>query len=141
MGSTNPSCQLLDGRQGEEVCGQELPTGYVDGHTCLLRATCGPRSSLPALTRATTPPPLARIHLLVRANDHLYEASFKLYTSRLEDKIWTHTLTQVAGHFGATDPVVVSTAILIDKKRQWNQVSNIWKNSAIRTLLRQDRKF
>ena len=45
-------------------------------------------------------PSVARIHLLVRANDPLYEASFKAYTSRLEDKICTHTLTRVAGHFG-----------------------------------------
>ncbi len=83
---------------------------------------------------------VARVHLLVRANDPLYEASFKLYTSRLEDKIWIHTLTQVAAHFGVTDREVVSTAALIDKKRQWSQFSNIWKNSAVRTLLRRDRK-
>jgi hypothetical protein len=85
-------------------------------------------------------PSVARIHLLVRANDPLYEASFKLYTSRLEDKIWTHTLTQVAGHFGVTEPEVVRETTLVDKRRQWDQVSNIWKNSAVRTLLRRDRK-
>jgi hypothetical protein len=82
---------------------------------------------------------LARIHLLVRANDPLYEASFKIYTSRLEDKIWTHTLTQVAGHFGVTEPAIDATVVLVDKKRQWSQMSNLWKNSALRTLLRQDR--
>ena len=80
----------------------------------------------------------ARIHLLVRANDPLYEASFRMYTSRLEDKIWTHTLTQLAAHFGSSAPVV-KEATLIDKKRQWDQVGNIWKNSAVRTLLRRDR--
>lgn len=83
---------------------------------------------------------VARIHLLVRANDPLYEASFKLYTSRLEDRIWTHTLKQVAGHFGIADPEVVATVTLIDKRRQWRQFKNIWKNSAIRTMLRRDRK-
>jgi hypothetical protein len=31
-------------------------------------------------------------------------------------------------------------ASLIDRKRQWNQFGNIWKNSAIRTLLRRDRR-
>lgn len=82
---------------------------------------------------------VARIHLLVRANDPLYEASFRVYTSRLEDKIWTHTLTQLAARFGSSEPVVME-AVLIDKKRQWNQVRNIWKNSAVRTLLRQDRR-
>jgi hypothetical protein len=82
---------------------------------------------------------LAKIHLLVRANDPLYEASFKLYTSRLEDKIWTHTLTELAGHFESHEPVA-SEIQLIDKKRQWDQMGNIWKNSAVRTLLRQDRR-
>jgi hypothetical protein len=81
----------------------------------------------------------ARIHLLVRANDPLYEASFRVYTSRLEDKIWTHTLTQLAAHFGS-EGVVDKSVVLIDKKRQWNQFGNIWKNSAVRTLLRQDRR-
>jgi hypothetical protein len=81
---------------------------------------------------------VARIHLLVRANDPLYEASFKLYTSRLEDKIWNHTLKQVAGHFGVVDPPVEMTVALVDKKRQWGQFSNIYKNSALRTLLRRD---
>ena len=81
----------------------------------------------------------ARVHLLVRANDPLYEASFKLYTSRLEDKIWTHTLTRLSGHFGSTEPVSKEVA-LIDKRRQWDQFGNIWKNSAIRTMLRQDRR-
>jgi len=80
----------------------------------------------------------ARIHLLVRANDPLYEASFRMYTSRLEDKIWTHTLTQLAGHFGSSASVS-KEALLIDKRRQWDQVGNIWKNSAVRTLLRRDR--
>jgi hypothetical protein len=82
---------------------------------------------------------LARIHLLVRANDPLYEASFKLYTSKLEDKIWTHTLTSLGNHFGSNEPVAMEVT-LVDRKRQWNQFGNIWKNSAVRTLLRQDRR-
>lgn len=82
---------------------------------------------------------VARVHLMVRANDPLYEMSFKVYTSRLEDKIWTHTLTQLAAHFGSDEPVSM-TVNLVDKRRQWNQIGNIWKNSAIRTLLRQDRR-
>lgn len=82
---------------------------------------------------------IVRIHLLVRANDPLYEASFRLYTSRLEDKIWVHTLTEVAKHFGVEQPVVERTAVLVDRRRQWGQFSNIYKNSALRTLLRRDR--
>lgn len=83
---------------------------------------------------------VAKVHLLVRANDPLYEVSFKLYTSRLEDKIWTHTLGQVASHFGVADPHVESTVVLVDRNRQWSHFGNLWKNSAVRTLLRRDRK-
>ena len=82
---------------------------------------------------------VAGIQLLVRANDPLYDISFKIYTSRLEDKIWIHTLGQLASHFGSEEPVS-KTATKIDKRRQWNQFGNIWKNSAVRTLLRRDRK-
>lgn len=82
---------------------------------------------------------VAHIHLLVRANDPLYEATFRIYTSRLEDKIWEHTLRQVGGHFGVTTPHVTSTVSLVDKRRRWRQFPMIYKNSAIRTLLRRDR--
>jgi hypothetical protein len=82
---------------------------------------------------------IARVHLLVRANDPLYEVSFKIYTSRLEDKIWTHTLTQLAEHFDSSESVSMESN-LVDKKRQWSQFGNLWKNSAVRTLLRQDRR-
>lgn len=82
---------------------------------------------------------VARIHLLVRANDPLYDVSFKIYTSRLEDKIWKHTLTQLAAHYGSEQAVSIES-VLIDRRRQWNQFGNIWKNSAVRTLFRQDRR-
>jgi hypothetical protein len=36
------------------------------------------------------------------------------------------------------DPPVEMTVALVDKKRQWGQFSNIYKNSALRTLLRRD---
>jgi len=81
---------------------------------------------------------VAKIHLLVRANDPLYDASFKIYTSRLEDKIWNHTLTELAAHFGGDEPVTME-AHVVDRRRQWSQFGNIWKNSAVRTLLRRDR--
>ncbi len=82
---------------------------------------------------------VAGVSLMVRANDPLYEASFRIYTSRLEDKIWNYTLTNLAKHFGSDEPIQME-ANLIDKRRQWDQFGKIWKNSAVRTLLRRDRK-
>lgn len=80
----------------------------------------------------------ARIDLMVRANDPLYEVSFHIYTSRLEDKIWTHMLRELATRFDSAGSVVQRTA-LVDKRRQWREWRNIWKNSAVRTLFRRDR--
>lgn len=82
---------------------------------------------------------VARIHMLIRANDPLYEVGFKLYTSRLEDKIWTHTLTQLARHYGS-EGTVDRQVHLVDRHRQWREIRNVWKNSAVRTLLRLDRR-
>jgi hypothetical protein len=82
---------------------------------------------------------VAAVDLMVRANDPLYEATFKLYTNRLENKIWVHTLTRLADDFGSSEPVSMTT-ILVDKRHQWDKFSNIWKNSAVGTLLRQDRR-
>lgn len=82
---------------------------------------------------------VAQIHLLVRANDPLYEAGFRIYVSRLEDRIWSHTLSRVAAHFGSAQTVSQKTH-LVDRRRQWRQFGNLWKNSAIRTLLRRDRR-
>lgn len=80
----------------------------------------------------------ARVHLLVRANDPIYEIAMKLFASRQEDRIWTHTLTSLAAHFESEEPVMTTVAV-IDKKRQWKRFGNVWKNSFIRTLLRRDR--
>ena len=82
---------------------------------------------------------VARIHLLIRANDPLYEIGFKLFTSRLEDKMWNHTLRRLAGHFGMLQPEVSTTVVLVDRRRQWTQFSNVYKNATIRSLLRRDR--
>lgn len=83
---------------------------------------------------------VASIRLMVRANDPIYELGFKLGGSRAEDRLWVHTLTQLAKRFGVADPAVTKKVILIDKKRRWNEFSNLWKNSLIRTLLRRDRR-
>lgn len=83
---------------------------------------------------------VASIRLMVRANDPLYELGFMLGGSRAEDKLWVHTLTRLAEHFGAEAPVVGKKVVLVDKKRRWREFSNLWKNSLVRTLFRRDRK-
>ncbi len=82
---------------------------------------------------------VARVDALLRANDPLFELSFILGLSKMEDRIWKHTLTRLAGHFGVGDTEVSTRAILVDRHRQWSEFKNILKNSAIRSLLRRDR--
>ncbi|RPI21985.1 MAG: hypothetical protein EHM57_05900 [Actinobacteria bacterium] len=82
----------------------------------------------------------AQVALLIRNNDPIYELGFKLYTSRLEDRMWQHTLRSLAGAYGVEDADVETEVVCIDPKRQWDRFGNIYKNSALRTLLRRDRK-
>lgn len=81
----------------------------------------------------------AEVALLIRNNDPLYELGFKLYTSRMEDEMWRHTLRSLAGAFELAAPDVTTEIQCIDRRRQWNRFGNIYKNSALRTLLRRDR--
>lgn len=82
---------------------------------------------------------LAQVALLIRNNDPIYEIAFKLFAGREEDKMWQHTLRSLAAAFGAEDAEVATKAVCVDKKLQWRYFSNIYKNSAIRTMLRRDR--
>ncbi|MGI9585015.1 MAG: DUF1990 family protein [Acidimicrobiia bacterium] len=83
---------------------------------------------------------VAQVALLIRNNDPLYELGFLLHTSRMEDKMWQHTLRSLAGAFGAENTTVETDVVCIDKRRQWGKFNNIYKNSALRTLLRRDRR-
>lgn len=82
---------------------------------------------------------VAGVHALLRASDPIFEIAFKLYTSRLEDRIWVHTLTALSGHFGVDDAQIEQRAVLVDRRRQWRQFGNITKNSVLRSLIRRDR--
>lgn len=83
---------------------------------------------------------VAQVALLIRNNDPLYELGFKVYTSRMEDRMWQHTLRSLAGAFDVAEPEVDTQVVCIDRKRQWDRFGNIYKNSALRTLMRRDRK-
>lgn len=83
---------------------------------------------------------VAQVALLIRNNDPLYELGFKVYTSRMEDRMWQHTLTSLAAAFNHENAPIETKIICIDKKRQWDRFSNIYKNSALRTLARRDRR-
>jgi len=77
---------------------------------------------------------IAQIHVLMRANDPIYEAGFRLLGSGGEDGFWQHTLTSLAAYFDVKASVQMQHSC-IDPKLQWSEASNVWQNAAIRTIL------
>ena len=78
---------------------------------------------------------IARAHLLIRANDPLYELMMPLGLHRLEDRTWQRTLENVAAHFGA-NAEVKTRVVCVDPKRQWRRYKNIRHNAIILSALR-----
>jgi len=77
---------------------------------------------------------IAQIHVLMRANDPIYEAGFRLLGSGGEDGLWRHTLTSLAAYFGVKAPVQMQQRC-IDPRLQWLEARNVWQNAGIRTVL------
>jgi hypothetical protein len=77
---------------------------------------------------------VAEAQLLMRANDPVYELGLLLGGHRQEDRLWQHTLTQVAAHFGVNAEVETSS-VCIDRGRQWRHAGNLWHNASIRTAI------
>jgi hypothetical protein len=73
--------------------------------------------------------------VLMRANDPMWEFGMRfLGGHKTEDRIWQHTLSSVAAHFG--QQVDVNTELVcVDKKLQWGRAKNIWHNAGIRSGL------
>lgn len=77
---------------------------------------------------------VAQVQSMGRANDPIYEISFRLFASRAQERIWVHVLTHLAAHFGVTGDVTIDK-VLLDPKVQWSAVRNVWQNAGARTML------
>lgn len=76
-----------------------------------------------------------QIQALIRANDPIYELSFRLgFGHRSEDEFWHKTLENLASEFGVQGQVQQENE-LIDPRMQWNEVNNIWRNAGVRSAL------
>ncbi len=80
-------------------------------------------------------PVVVQAQILMRAGDPVYELGLALGGHRQEDRFWQHTLASVATRFGAEDPVVQTTVVCVDRRRQWANARNVWHNAAIRSGL------
>jgi hypothetical protein len=78
---------------------------------------------------------IAQVQALERAADPLDELIYVL-TSRLMDRFWRETLTNLAGHVGAVEPTVDTLVVCLDKRRQWRYVRNLRNSASIRTVRR-----
>lgn len=78
---------------------------------------------------------VAQAHLLIRANDPLWEAMMPVGLGRGEDMQWRRTLRNLAAYFGAK--VMVETRVVcVDPRRQWHNYKNVRHNALIRSALR-----
>ncbi|HUF36961.1 MAG TPA: hypothetical protein VMN57_00430 [Anaerolineales bacterium] len=80
--------------------------------------------------------PVAQIQALIRANDPLYEMSFRAGVGhKIEDEFWKGTLANLAARFQVSNPQVTQNNILVDPRMQWKEWRNIFKNAGIRSSL------
>jgi pyruvate/2-oxoglutarate dehydrogenase complex dihydrolipoamide dehydrogenase (E3) component/anti-anti-sigma regulatory factor len=71
---------------------------------------------------------------LARANDPVYEAAFRLMGSRVQEGIWRHVLSSLAGHLGVVPDVRVQKE-RVERSMRWSAVGNVRHNAQIRSLL------
>ena len=64
---------------------------------------------------------VAQIQSLARANDPIYEIGFRVVGATEQERIWTHVLKSLSGHFGVNEPVSLEKAC-VDPKVQWSQI-------------------
>jgi hypothetical protein len=75
---------------------------------------------------------LARIRILLRCSDPIFEAMWPLLRPG-ESYMWTHTLRSVAAAHGVVDPTLSEQTECVDRRRQWKNWRNVRDNAVIRT--------
>ena len=77
---------------------------------------------------------MIRAHVLMRANDPLYEIGMSFGGHSKEDRFWAQTLGALATRLGVPDPQVETRSTCVDNRRQWKHWTNVWHNSMLRSL-------
>ena len=77
---------------------------------------------------------VAQIQSLARANDPVYEIGFRVMGATEQERIWTHVLKSLAGHFGVNEPVNLEKTC-VDPKLQWSEIKNLWHNAGARSMV------
>jgi hypothetical protein len=77
---------------------------------------------------------VAQAEILMRAGDPFYEVGMVLFGHKMENRFWEQTLSNVAARFGV-NAKATTTVECVDPRYQWNRVTNVWHNAAIRTAI------
>jgi len=123
---------------GESLGGVEVSTGieviYADDESfTFMNAEGHPAAGIVTFSAARDEHGVsAQVQVLIRADDPFYDVMLPIYGHRFEDQMWTKTLVALAAHFGAHGDVTVER-ICVDRRRNWSQAKNIWRNAAIRS--------
>lgn len=132
---------LITGKAG----GLKLSTGvlvlYADDESFSFMTPEGhPFAGMITFSAYGANPATAQVQLLIRSQDPMVELGMAFGGHRKEDKIWVHTLTQLAKHLGVAAPVVDKAVICVDRKRQWRRASNIKHDAVLHTMTRPFRR-
>ena len=79
---------------------------------------------------------VAQVQALERASDPFDELGLMFGGGRMMNAFWRETLGNVGRAMGATDPVAVSEAVCVDKRRQWRQATNVRNSATLRAMSR-----
>ena len=82
---------------------------------------------------------VAQVQALIRSNDPLYEAGFMVYGNRAEDRMWLHTLRELARHLGSPHEPT-SDRVKVDRKRVWRNFKNITRNAMLTGMFRRKQR-
>jgi hypothetical protein len=74
---------------------------------------------------------VAQAQALERTSDPLIELSYLFGANRLNDRFWEATLANLARSMGAPTPVVESSKVCVDRRRQWRHVRNLRHTPAL----------
>jgi hypothetical protein len=75
-----------------------------------------------------------RAHVLMRANDPLYELGMMFGGHAKEDRFWAETLAALGTRLGVPDPAVETRSTCVDPRRQWRHAKNVWHNAMLRSM-------
>ena len=74
---------------------------------------------------------VAQAQALERTSDPLIELSYLLGANRANDAFWKQTLANLATSLGVAEPVVETTKVCVDKRRQWKHAGNVRHSAAV----------